>query len=80
MHLKWENPLSKPIKDTPQLTKLSGLLLNETTISYAKKSLIMIKFFFLWEKGVPKLGGGGDMVNGKCRIQAHLFHLTTEVF
>ena len=79
MHLKWENPLSKPIKDTPQLTKLSGLLLNETTISYAKKSLNMTQILYLWENVVPKLGGG-DMVNGKCRIQAHLFHLTTEVF
>lgn len=39
MHLKWENPLSKPIKDIPQLTELSGLLLNETTISYTNKSL-----------------------------------------
>jgi len=47
MRLKWENPLSKPIKDIPQLTKPSALLLNETTISYAKKSLNMTQNLYL---------------------------------
>lgn len=79
MHLKWENPLSKPIKDTPQLTKLSGLLLNETTISYAKKITEYDTNSLFMRKCGAKTWGG-DMVNGKCRIQAHLFHLTTEVF
>jgi hypothetical protein len=47
MHLKWENPLSKPIKEIPQLTTPSGLLLNKTTIIYARKSLNMTQILYL---------------------------------